>query len=132
MKNVIIAVIALFVTVDAFAASPVQEAKAKEWLSHLRSMHTQSVACNYANKYELLELGMDFAYMVAGAKDDMDRTIVDMWWTSTSLDIGYKMQASYDYMRLNPKDPQVIKLCKQDVIPAVDSVFNVIKTKMKK
>lgn len=116
MKKAILTVAAAVAlsTQSAFAdvTNPVDEAKAKDWMTKQYPLVEVAMACNLDTRFDYLEAVMKVAYVKADAYDTVSRDIVDMWWTGTGLDVrGNKVMKFARVAKRHSDHPEVVKGC---------------------
>ena len=119
----------LFAAHTAQAISPVKEAKTKEWLEIAMPLIKNAYACKWEEKHDFLKGTMKVAYAKAGATDDMDQMIVDMWYTGIEMEFDYggsDLSNGAKYIKANPNDAYVIQQCEQLYNLVIDDMLTTI------
>ena len=114
---------------QAQAISPVKEAKTKDWLQTAMPVIKSAYACKWQEKHDFLQGAMDLAYTHAGAVDDMDKMIVDMWYTGIEMEFDYgggDYSKAVKYIKANPNNADVIQQCEQLYNQVLDDMLFII------
>jgi len=119
----------LFVAMQAQAISPVKEAKAKDYMEIAMPIIKIAYACKWEEKHDLLEGTMKVAYSKAGATDDMDKMIVDMWYTGVEMEYDYggsDASNGIKWLKANPNNADAKQQCANLYNEVKDSILTTI------
>ena len=122
MKKLLIATTLLATSTTALAMSPVQEAKTKDALNAIKSIYVVAEACGLKQRYTFLEKGMKRAYQIAGAREELERSIVDLYYTMADDD-GMFSRSDVQAIQKFPEHEQIKLLCSkvsEDIITMFD------------
>ena len=119
----------LFVAMQAQAISPVKEAKAKDYLEIAMPIIKIAYACKWDERHDLLQGTMNVAYGTAGATDDMDKMLVDMWYSGVEMEHDYggsDASNGIKWLKQNPYDADAINQCNDLYNQLIDDLVSTI------
>jgi hypothetical protein len=109
MKKFVLAAVLASASFGAQAVSPVEEARAKEFLSTVYPMIAFTQACKTPGRHEMLELSLDVAQAIAPSADQW---MVESWYSIVEMQhYNTKVHQFAAFAKRNPSSPVVVQEC---------------------
>ena len=115
MKKAILtaaALIAISTSAMADVTNPVNQAKTKDFLGTAIPIIKVGQACKATSVYDYMEAIMDTANKMAGAHDDMEKQIVNMWYMTAELEpLNKTNKKIIRFAKTHRDHPEIVKIC---------------------